>query len=135
MHGMKKLLFIIILLVHRLSFSIDYSKTDNWAALPVKSDNADWVPEKSSLKNNQDSAKVDVFFIHPTTDVTGYFGNTDIDDRSVNKQTDNFPIKFQASVFNGSCKVYAPRYRQAVLNNFFTRKSEKSQAAFDLAYS
>lgn len=130
---MRNLFFLLFILNVHLSFCTDYSKSENWAALPTVKDNADWTP--AGLKNNQDSATVDVFFIHPTTDMTGFSGNSNMDDKSVNKQTDNFPIKFQASVFNGSCKVYAPRYRQAVLNNFFTRKTEKSQKAFDVAYA
>jgi hypothetical protein len=96
-------------------------------------DNADWTPK--GLQNKQDSALVDVFFIHPTTDVTGFKGNANIENKMINKETDNFPIKFQASVFNESCKVYAPRYRQAALNNFFKRNSPSAKEAFDTAYS
>jgi hypothetical protein len=95
-------------------------------------DNADWTP--NGLTNKQDSAQVDVFFIHPTTDVTGFKGNANIDNKAINNQTDDFPIKYQASVFNESCKVYAPRYRQAALHNFFTKNNEKSEQAFDVAY-
>jgi hypothetical protein len=130
----KNFLFICIMAIFSGSFAVDYSKKENWAALPGMNDNADWVPEGSDLENLQDSATADVFFIHPTTDVTGYSGNATIDDKAVNKRTDELSMKYQASVFNGSCRVYAPRYRQAVLNNFFTRNSEKSKKAFDLAY-
>ena len=122
-----------LFLICNFSFATDYSKQENWAALPTVNDNADWTP--SGLFNQQDSAKVDVFFIHPTTDVTGFKGNANINDKAVNKKTDNASIKYQASVFNGSCKVYAPRYRQAVLNNFFTNNDEQAQQAFDTAYS
>lgn len=113
-------------------FATDYSNQNNWAALPAMQDNADWTPK--GLQNKQDSAQADVFYIHPTTDVTGFKGNADIDDKTINKQTDNFPIKYQASVFNESCKVYAPRYRQAALNNFFSKNTDRSQEAFDIAY-
>ncbi len=130
---MKSIYLFILLLSGNFIFATDYSKTANWAALPSMQDNADWTPE--GLKNNQDNAQVDVFFIHPTTDMTGFKGNADIDDRSINKQTDNFAIKYQSSVFNGSCKVYAPRYRQAALNNFFTKNSDHSKQAFDTAYA
>jgi hypothetical protein len=132
---MKKFLFVFLLFIYASSFCTDYSREENWSALPSKNDNADWVPEKSNLKDEQSNANVDVFFIYPTTDVTGFSGNASLDDRSVNNRTDNFSIKYQASVFNGSCKIYAPRYRQAVLNNFYTRNSDKSKKAFDLAYS
>lgn len=130
---MKKQITILFFFGSFLScFATDYSKQQNWAALPTMQDNADWTPD--GLQNRQDSAQVDVFFIHPTTDVTGFKGNAELDSKMINNQTDNFPIKFQASVFNESCKVYAPRYRQAALNNFFIKNTEKSQQAFDVAY-
>lgn len=129
-----RLIFIPILItISNLIFATDYSKQENWAALPTMQDNADWTPE--GLKDEQANAQVDVFFIHPTTDVTGFKGNASIDNKAINRQTDNFPIKYQASVFNGSCRIYAPRYRQAALHNFFTKNSDRSQEAFDTAYA
>ncbi len=116
-------------------FAADYANQANWAALPAKKDNADWTPENSGLENKQDSAQADVFYIHPTTDIAGFKGNANIDNERINKYTDDYPIKYQASVFNGSCKVYAPRYRQAALNNFFARNSDRSQNSFDTAYA
>lgn len=113
----------------------DYSRPENWAALPDRKDNADWVPPGSGLQDEQAVAEADVFFIHPTTDLTGFSGNADIDDHSINKRTDDMPVKYQASVFNGSCRIYAPRYRQATLNNYFARNSERSQHSFDVAYA
>jgi hypothetical protein len=113
----------------------DYSKDSSWAALPSKKDSADLVPV-SWLKDAQDSAKVDVFYIHPTTYIGGLPWNADVSDESLNNRTDKNAIKHQASVFNGSCKVYAPRYRQAVLRAFFiTSDKEDAQKALDLAYS
>jgi hypothetical protein len=106
---MRLIYFFLLLTISNLIFATDYAKQENWAALPTMQDNADWTPK--GLQNLQDSAKTDVFFIHPTTDVTGFKGNAAIDDKSINRQTDNFPIKYQASVFNESCKVYAPRYQ------------------------
>ena len=129
---MRLICFLIVLIICNFTFATDYSNQQNWAALPTMKDNADWTP--NGLTNKQDSAQVDVFFIHPTTDVTGFKGNANIDNKAINNQTDDFPIKYQASVFNESCKVYAPRYRQAALNNFFTKNNETSQKAFDIAY-
>ena len=129
---MKIFCLLLTVLYYSHIYATDYSRTENWAALPTMQDNADWTPK--GLSNHQDSALVDVFYIHPTTDVTGFKGNADINSKLINKQTDNFPIKFQASVFNESCKVYAPRYRQAVLNNFFKKDAESAKEAFDTAY-
>lgn len=47
-------------------FQPNYSLKENWAALPFRKDLADHVPD-DRLRDIQDSAAVDVFFIHPTT--------------------------------------------------------------------
>ena len=96
----------------------DYSKEINWASLPTKKDSADAVPYYSTLKDGQATAMVDVFFVYPTTYYKGKSWNAAVDDKHVNKKTDKYPIREMASVFNGSCKVYAPRYRQATLYAF-----------------
>lgn len=134
---LKPFLITILLLNYCLAQTTNYALESNWAALPFKANNSFWIPTPSTLKNNQDSAQVDVFFIHPTTDVFGMkiSGNTKIDNKRVNQQTDELSIKYQASVFNGSCKVYAPRYQQAVLHNFFIRNSDKAQESFNIAYA
>ena len=79
----------------------DYSKVENWAALPEKKDSADAVPRKSNLINNQANAKVDVFFLHPTI-FTGkptnqYQWNADVNDEAMNKAT--IPVLFIVSSF------------------------------------
>ena len=129
----KSILLLCLFAIFSKCIATDYSKLDNWAALPTLQDNADWTPD--GLEDGQATAKADVFFIHPTTDVTGFKGNANIDSKAINRQTDNYSIKYQASVFNGSCKVYAPRYRQAALHNFFTKNTDRAQGAFDTAYS
>lgn len=111
---------------------VDYGNEANWAALPWKKDSADLVPV-GWLKDGQDSAKVDVFYIYPTTYLVGIPWNADITSESLNQRTDNGALRLQATAFNGSCKVYAPRYRQAVLRSFFTESKEAKQA-LDLAY-
>ncbi len=116
----------------------DYSLSNSWASLPSKKDPADSIPN-SSLKNNQATADVDVFFIHPTTFTyrpkNKYKWNGDINDSHLNHRTDYSTILYQASVFNGSCKIYAPRYRQAHYRAFLTKyKSDRTQS-LDVAYS
>jgi hypothetical protein len=116
----------------------DYSNQDHWAALPFKKDMADTVPV-ASLFDNQASAKVDVFFIHPTLyleQVEGrtYIWNADINDSVMNAKVDGSAILNQASVFNGSCRVFAPRYRQAHITSFFTTDRASGEAALELAY-
>lgn len=115
----------------------DYSKMEAWAALPSKQDNADKVPA-NKFPNNQETAKVDVFFLHPTT-YTGSKGhklwNGPIDDEKLNAKTDEGTIMYQASIFNGAGKIYAPRYRQAHLHAYYSEDKKTTQQAFDLAYS
>lgn len=114
----------------------DYSNLHNWAALPSQADFADVVPV-AEWKDEQANAAVDVFFIHPTT-YTGKAGQNEwnawIEDEKLNESTDKYPIKYQASLFNGAGKIYAPRYRQAHLNCFFTEKESDAYKALELAY-
>lgn len=111
----------------------DYTQSKYWAALPAIKDSADVVPAGSGVKNGQDNAKADVFFLYPTLYVTGRSWNADVNDRKLNKRIDMTTIRNQASVFNGSCKVYAPRYRQAVLYSYLDKKGN-GKMAMDLAY-
>ena len=111
----------------------DYSLEKNWAALPTKKDSADALPD-ASLKDGQADAPVDVFFIHPTLYFKGKSWNADVDDQQTNGLVDKYTIRQQASVFNGSCKVYAPRYRQATLATFSDSKGN-GRKALDTAYN
>jgi hypothetical protein len=47
--------------------------------------------------------------------------NADVNDADMNQKVDESTILNQASVFNGSCRVYAPRYRQAHYHAFVTK--------------
>jgi hypothetical protein len=107
-----------------------------WAAHPLKNDPSDKYPGKKDtiLPNN---ANVDVFFLHPTTFTKQknlYSCNGDVFDTKLNQKTDNSAILFQASAFNNHTRVFAPRYRQAHFNAYFTKDKETAQKAFDLAY-
>ncbi|RYU93999.1 DUF3089 domain-containing protein [Emticicia agri] len=119
--------------------SPDYSLKDTWAALPDKEDAADKLPLKSNLKDGQKEAKVDVFFLHPTiytyTPKNQYLWNADVHDEELNGLVDNSTILNQATAFNGSCKVYAPRYRQAHYYSFLTKNADDKKQALDLAYT
>lgn len=111
----------------------DYSKTETWAALPDKKDKADLTIPNTPIVDLQNEAKADVFFIHPTTYRIGFTWNGVLKRKRVNKRTDNLPIRYQASVFNGSCKVYAPRYRQASLVTYLEKKGNAPKV-FAFAY-
>jgi hypothetical protein len=113
----------------------DYGKLEYWAAHPNKKDPSDTVP--LPLVNDQKEQKADVFFLHPTT-LMGLRengnNNARIDDALLNYKTDYSPIIYQASAFNESARVYAPRYRQAHIGMYSEKDSAMKYAAFNLAY-
>lgn len=116
----------------------NYSQMKYWASHPDLSDPGDLVPGKGTLKENQANAKVDVFFVHPTIYTKkqnpAFPWNADVNDEELNKEVDETTIKNQATVFNGSARVYAPRYRQAHLNVFYTEDFYLKAEALDNAY-
>jgi len=112
----------------------DYTKDDAWAALPSVADNADVVPPDSGATDNQASAGIDVFFIHPTTYYKKDGWNAAYDEGGATKGLlEAGVLRYQASAFNGSARVFAPRYRQATLYSFIG-KSDEEKAALDFAY-
>ncbi|MGM0555554.1 MAG: DUF3089 domain-containing protein [Myxococcota bacterium] len=110
----------------------DYSESESWAALPFENDNADLTPPGHD--EMQADAPADVFFVHPTTFFDRKRWNAPVDDAKARSFVDQMVMSGQASVFNGCCKVYAPRYRQATIGTYFASK-ENASGAFGLAYS
>lgn len=117
----------------------NYSELYCWAAHPQKSDNADKLPKNHlGLIDNQKDAKADVFFVYPTiytylpTNV--YLWNASVTDSVLNSKVDNSTILNQASIFNGSCKVFAPRYRQSHYSVFTSQDKESCKKSLDLSY-
>jgi len=106
----------------------DYRQPAAWLAYPGRDGLERSVPGGLTAVD-EDQAPVDVFFIHPTTYKGGDVWNApwDADDTAAPL---NPPVLVgQVSAFNGCCRLYAPRYRQASL-----RALSKSQPAVDLAY-
>jgi hypothetical protein len=111
----------------------DYRQDATWAGLPDREDAVDVLPDGST--DGQAAARVDVFFVHPTT----YFGKdgwnaawSDQGGAGV-AGVDAGTMRAQASAFNGCCRVFAPRYRQATLYSFFGDSAD-GHAAINLAY-
>jgi Protein of unknown function (DUF3089) len=119
--------------------AFDYDKSENWAALPDKKDNADLVPNKSPLKDEQMHAQADVFYVHPTIYTylpnTEFQWNANIQDQYLNRRVDSSAITNQATIFNAAGRIYAPRYRQAHYYAFVTPNKADKDAALQLAYS
>ena len=108
----------------------NYSLKDSWAALPEVDSYQYLVPSDNySTKKSND---IDVFYIHPT----GFFEkkwNFNLDKNSSAYERTEVMLANQASVFNGSCNIYAPAYRQATYYSFFSN-NENGLKALDLAY-
>lgn len=109
-----------------------YSDTAYWAALPSITDPSDTVPV-NSLRPVPKEPPVDVFFIYPTLFVKARNWNAPIDDPKFNEDVDESTILHQASVFNESCRVFAPRYRQMTYFGFYDEEGDREKA-LALAY-
>lgn len=110
----------------------DYANPDHWSALPFRVDEADAVPKGEEWVNDSLKA-VDVFYVYPTIYSRGPLWNADVRWKKLNRKIDHWPVRLQASVFNASCRVYAPRYRQAVVSVFY-KPTPDGDRALDLAY-
>jgi hypothetical protein len=134
------LLYFLILISGQVFAQIppppNYSDLKFWAASPHKTDASEQIP--AFLKDEKREILADVFFIHPTiydddSDTASW--NAWLSDEKVNTETDNTTILLQASVFNGSCRVFALRYRQANMEVFYKMGTPRATESFDLAYS
>lgn len=113
----------------------DYADLQYWAAHPWKWDPSDSVP--APLRNQPKDSVVDVFFLHPTMyTMKKKKGNPNaaIDDDYLNAKTDYSTILYQASIFNQYARVFAPRFREAHISNYYIKDSAKAAGAFELAY-
>lgn len=109
----------------------DYLKPTAWAAYPGRPSRVDELPAGVARGGDMGA---DVFFIHPTTYLAPVMGNAPFDaSGEVGARVDDVVLRFQASVFNGCCRIFAPRYRQASLRAITTNSAE-AYAIDALAY-
>ena len=108
------------------------TRRENWIALPDMRDEADVTPPGVAAVD-QTRTPVDVFFIYPTVLMSRTQWNADTRDAALNTKIAATTIRNQASVFNGCCAIYAPRYRQMTLGGYI-KWSPNSVAATELAY-
>ncbi len=115
----------------------NYSDQNNWCALPHRVDEADQTPRGHQSVGIH--APADVFYVHPTLfsdkPKTEFKWNQDVRDPELNRQVDEWPIRYQATAFNAAGRVYAPRYRQAHYSVFMTPHLDDKKKALDLAYA
>ncbi len=110
----------------------DYGNEGHWAALPWHEDKADHTP--AGAVDGQEAASVDVFFVHPTTFIENSGWNAPMGHAAADEFVDGFVMRGQASAFNGSARVFAPRYRQAQFYSFLALE-DGGWDALELAYS
>lgn len=108
----------------------DYTDDQTWAALPNLEDPSDQMPAGAS----SNPVDVAVFFVHPTSFISKSGWNQPLQDEDANWVVDERVLRHQASVFNGCCDIYAPRYRQATFYSFID-DGDNSKQALDLAYN
>lgn len=107
-----------------------YTKPAMWLARPdLRGNPAEWLPSGIAPVTDRPAA---VFFIHPTSSFDRAQWNTPIDNREASDRAALF-LQGQASAFNASGDVWAPRYRQATFGAFLTTRDD-AQKALDLAY-
>src|SRR5882757_5050408 len=109
----------------------DYSSSTSWAALPGIPSTASATPP--GYDDQQATAAVDVFYIHPTTYFDIAIANAAYNQGGIAQIGVTAALTNQASVFNGCCRIYAPHYRQASLGSDITA-SQASYRTFEIAY-
>ena len=117
----------------RLAPAPDYASPASWAAWPDRAGLADYRPEGVSAPAAP--PQVDVFFIHPTGYMNGADWNAPLDPGSRTEENTQWMMANQASAYNGSARVFAPRYRQASFFRYISASEEVGQKTMDLAYS
>ena len=108
-----------------------YADASMWIARPdiVKNNPALWTPEGVAPAKVTDP-KAAIFFIHPTSYITTFgdaHWNARLDDKDADATARRF-VASQASAFNGTGAVWAPRYRQANYGAFLTDKPAGEEA-------
>ena len=92
----------------------DYNNLESWAAHPK-------IEISPLTKYNQEGSRADVFYIYPTiiTEVSNTDWNADIYDKETKESIVDIAIKYQASAWASSSRVFSPFYRQVHYRAFF----------------
>lgn len=108
----------------------DYQRPQFWAALPEQPGKSGLIPPGEAAASAPDA---DVFFVHPTTWFDRKQWNARFEAGVAQEIVDEISMGTQASAFNACCRIFAPRYRQAMLGAFYA-DPEDAQPAFEMAY-
>lgn len=109
----------------------DYTVSSSWIARPgLPSDPALWLPDGVPQSSAGAAA---IFYIHPTTYLENDRWNAPLLAGGDAEFRTNLFVQSQASAFNGSGLIWAPRYRQAAYGAFLL-DSRDAESALDFAY-
>lgn len=111
----------------------DYAQPGSWAAWPGREGPADFVPQ--GVSKAEGTKAVDVFFIHPTGYMNGADWNSPLNTQSRTEENTTWMMANQASAFNGTANVYAPRYREASIFRYLGAPEDLATKAMDFAYA
>ncbi|TPG12652.1 DUF3089 domain-containing protein [Sphingomonas oligophenolica] len=108
-----------------------YDDPKMWLARPeLATDPARWTP--AGYHRGHRGTGAAIFFIHPTSYLNRAHWNAPLDDVEANDRAALF-LRAQASAFNASGDIWAPRYRQATFGAFLTSAADADRA-LALAY-
>ncbi len=110
----------------------NYQLSQFWAASPDQESKVHLTPPGDAVLQDPEA---DVFFVHPTTWFNRRQWNAPLEAGAGVSQeiVDEIAMGTQASVFNGCCRIFAPRYRQAMLGAFYADPVD-AKPAFEMAY-
>ena len=112
----------------------DYANADNWVAREgLPNDPSRWRPSNDAPVEPS-AADTRVFYVHPTTYLLTDRWNAPLRAGSDTDARTRLFVQSQASAFNTTANVWAPRYRQAAYGAFLL-KTEDAQKALDLAFA
>ena len=112
--------------------SPDYTQASSWLARPGSTnDPSHWAPDATQGDQRGNAA---IFYIHPTTYLARDRWNAPLQPGSDTEFRTRLFVQSQASAFNASGDIWAPRYRQAAFGAFLLNSND-AQKALDLAYS
>jgi hypothetical protein len=110
----------------------DYTDASNWLARPgLSNDPSRWLPDGMQPAQKGNAA---IFYIHPTTYLERDRWNAPLQPGGDTEFRTRLFVQSQASAFNASGQVWAPRYRQAAFGAFLLNSAD-AQKALDLAYA
>jgi hypothetical protein len=112
----------------------DYADAGAWAAWPGRGGFAEDVPKGVATPPPPEARPADVFFVHPTTYLSGLAWNARFDEPGPSATIVDLTLRNQASAFNGACRVFALRYRQASAIAFTMTQDAQGISALNLAY-